>query len=52
MQEFITLIGNFGFPIALVFYFLLRFENKIDQLSYTFQTLSDQIKYSINKKGN
>lgn len=47
MEEFITLIGNFGFPIALVFYFLLRFEQKIDELSDSLESLSAQIKYTL-----
>lgn len=47
MEEFVNVIGNFGFPIALVFYFLLRFEQKIDQLSKSLEGLSDQIKYKL-----
>ncbi len=49
MQDFMTLIGNFGFPIALVFYFLLRFEHKLDQMTETFNSLSDQIKDSFRR---
>ncbi|MBK0347333.1 YvrJ family protein [Aerococcaceae bacterium zg-ZJ1578] len=48
MQDIITIIGNFGFPIALVFYFLMRFEQKIDQLSRTIEILCDQIKFTLN----
>lgn len=47
MEEIITIIGNFGFPIALVFYFLLRFEQKIDQLSKTLETLSKQMTHYL-----
>lgn len=47
MEEIITIIGNFGFPIALVFYFLLRFEQKIDQLSKTLEILSKQITHHL-----
>lgn len=43
----INLIGNFGFPIALVFYFLLRFEKKIDELSHTLQSLASHIQYNL-----
>ena len=50
MQDYLNIIGNFGFPIALVFYFLLRFEHKLDQMSETFSSLSEQIKYSILSK--
>ncbi|MBK0348282.1 YvrJ family protein [Aerococcaceae bacterium zg-ZJ1578] len=45
MEDIITIIGNFGFPIALVFYFLFRFEQKIDQLSKTIEALSNQMNY-------
>ncbi|MGY4104588.1 YvrJ family protein [Ignavigranum ruoffiae] len=33
MEEVINLIANFGFPIALVIYFLARFEKKLEELS-------------------
>ncbi len=33
MEEFFTLISNFGFPIVVAAYLLFRFENKIDKLS-------------------
>lgn len=33
MQEFFTLIANFGFPIVVAAYLLFRFENKIDKLT-------------------
>jgi len=32
MQEFFTLIANFGFPIVVAGYLLFRFENKIEKL--------------------
>lgn len=35
MQEFFTLIANFGFPIVVAGYLLFRFENKIDKLTET-----------------
>ncbi|MCW6653580.1 YvrJ family protein [Aerococcaceae bacterium NML191292] len=44
-----NLIGNFGFPIALVFYFLLRFEKKIDELSNTLQSLTNHMQYTLSK---
>ena len=43
MEEFINLVGNFGFPIALVIYFLARFEKKIDQLTHSLEILAQQI---------
>ncbi|MCW6677409.1 YvrJ family protein [Aerococcaceae bacterium NML180378] len=47
-----NLIGNFGFPIALVFYFLLRFEKKIDELSNTLSSLLNQISIMLIKEKN
>ena len=32
MENFLTNIGNFGFPIAVAVYLLFRFENKIEKL--------------------
>lgn len=34
-----TTIGNFGFPIVVTGYLLLRFEKKIDNLIHTVQDL-------------
>jgi hypothetical protein len=33
MEEFLKSIGNYGFPIAITAYLLLRFEKKIDILN-------------------
>lgn len=43
MEEKINIISNFGFPIALVIYFLGRFEKKIDELSKSLEILADQL---------
>lgn len=43
MEEYINVIGNLGFPIALVIYFLARFEKKIGELSKTLELLAKQI---------
>lgn len=34
MDSWINLITNAGFPISVASYLLIRFENKIDALSY------------------
>ncbi|MEB2280562.1 YvrJ family protein [Lysinibacillus xylanilyticus] len=47
----ISLIGNFGFPIALTVYLFVRFEKKLDKLEATIMELSEAIKYQKNKKG-
>ena len=43
MEDWIHFISNFGFPIALVFYFLLRFEHKIDLLTDSLRDLAGKI---------
>ncbi|WP_214483060.1 YvrJ family protein [Bacillus sp. SM2101] len=42
--EFIPLIGNFGFPIALVVYLLIRFENKIESLEQSINNLAESMR--------
>ena len=47
------IIGNFGFPIAIAVYLLMRFEGKIDSLRNSVELLSNDIAKSmddINKK--
>ncbi|WP_427108605.1 YvrJ family protein [Lysinibacillus xylanilyticus] len=41
----ISLIGNFGFPIAITVYLFIRFERKIDKLEAIIMELSEIIKY-------
>jgi hypothetical protein len=36
----VTAIGNFGFPIVITAYLLLRFEKRIDHLNHSIQALS------------
>lgn len=38
-----TLVGNFGFPIVITGYLLLRFEKKIEALITTIQDLRQAI---------
>lgn len=51
MDDFVKIISNLGFPIAITFYLLTRFEKKIDRLSEavdrlekTLQDLNIQLK--------
>lgn len=44
----ISLIGNFGFPIAITIYLFIRFERKLDKLEAVITHLADGIK-SIDK---
>ncbi|MGE7673428.1 YvrJ family protein [Lysinibacillus sp. NPDC094403] len=47
----ISLIGNFGFPIAITVYLFIRFERKIDKLEAVIMELSEIIKSLNYKKG-
>ncbi|MFY0521060.1 YvrJ family protein [Lysinibacillus sp. UGB7] len=42
--EWIMLIGNFGFPIAITVYLFIRFEKKIENLEISINHLSEVIK--------
>jgi peptidoglycan hydrolase CwlO-like protein len=35
MQEFFTILSNFGFPVAVASYLLFRFEKKLEDLTQT-----------------
>lgn len=43
MEEILSGIGNFGFPIVLSMYLLIRIEGKLDVLSETIAKLSSVI---------
>lgn len=42
-MEFFQLIGNYGFPMVLTIYLLVRFEGKIDGLKGSIDNLSDKV---------
>lgn len=44
MEELITIIGNFGFPIAITVYLLVRIESKLSQLTDSIHDLTTAIK--------
>jgi hypothetical protein len=44
MEDFITLLGNFGFPIAVTAYLLVRIESKLSQLTESIHELTTAIK--------
>ncbi|MCC2248880.1 YvrJ family protein [Virgibacillus sp. AGTR] len=46
-----SIIGNFGFPIAITVYLFVRFERKIDHLEKVILELSSVIK-SLKSKGD
>ncbi|MGN7118102.1 YvrJ family protein [Lysinibacillus odysseyi] len=39
-QEFIQIIGNFGFPVAITIYLLVRFENRLELLRVSIDNLT------------
>lgn len=45
-----TSIGNFGFPIVITVYLLIRFEKKIDSLNNTIQDLIKFIREELLTK--
>ncbi|MFN2781551.1 MULTISPECIES: YvrJ family protein [Bacillus] len=43
-EEIMTVVGNFGFPLVLAVYLLLRFEKKIESLTEAINHLRSVIK--------
>lgn len=41
--EWVQVIGNFGFPVGITIYLLVRFEGKIDKLRESIDVLSDTV---------
>ncbi len=44
MEDIIKMIGNFGFPIAVAAYLLVRIESKLNQLTESIHELTTAIK--------
>ncbi|MGE6377992.1 YvrJ family protein [Peribacillus muralis] len=44
MPQWIMILGNFGFPIAITIYLFLRFEKKLDKLEVVINELGQVIK--------
>ncbi|TKI71557.1 YvrJ family protein [Lysinibacillus mangiferihumi] len=42
--EWISIIGNFGFPISITIYLFIRFEKKIENLETSIKHLTEVIK--------
>lgn len=40
----VSIIGNFGFPVALAVYLLIRFEKKLEKLTEAIETLKEAIR--------
>lgn len=43
MEELIPLVANFGFPVAVSIYLLVRIEGKIESLTLSIRALSEAI---------
>ncbi|WP_100331797.1 YvrJ family protein [Bacillus xiapuensis] len=44
LPQWISIIGNFGFPIAITIYLFMRFEKKLEKLELVIVQLSEVIK--------
>jgi len=43
MEQFTTILSNFGFPVAVACYLLFRFEKKLESLEETNRKLVDRV---------
>jgi len=50
IEQWLNLIGNFGFPIVVTFYLLLRFEKKIDHLTEAINKIATTIEKEKDKQ--
>ena len=41
MEELVVLVGNFGFPVAVSMYLLVRLEGKLETLTESIHSLSE-----------
>jgi len=48
MDEFIKMVANVGFPIAVAGYLLIRVETKIDKLTLSITNLTTVISIKLN----
>lgn len=44
MPQWIAILGNFGFPIAITIYLFIRFEKKLEKLELAITQLGEVIK--------
>jgi hypothetical protein len=44
MEELVSIIGNWGFPIAVSIYLLVRIEGKLENLTESIRGLSEAIR--------
>ena len=48
MDDVVLLIGNFGFPVAVSIYLLVRIEGKLETLTDSITTLSEVIRSQLS----
>jgi hypothetical protein len=48
--DWVAIIGNFGFPIAITIYLFIRFEKRLAELEKVITDLSNIIKEWITRK--
>ncbi len=41
MEELVVLVGNFGFPVAVSMYLLVRLEGKLETLTESIHSLTE-----------
>ncbi len=47
IDEVLVLMGNFGFPVAVSVYLLVRIEGKLETLTESIRSLSEAIRTQI-----
>ena len=47
MEEIMVLMGNFGFPVAVSVYLLVRIEGKLETLTESIRGLAEAIRSEI-----
>ena len=50
MELFFTQVGNFGFPIVLSLYLLMRMEKKLDRLTESIGQLAQAVNLGVMGK--
>lgn len=50
MEEWVSFIGNVGFPIVVTLYLLHRIENKLDTVVLAIEKLPQQLKSTAEEK--